>query len=147
MGIEIERKFLVNRELWNNVVKPHGNHCRQGYLVAEPDKTIRVRVADFCGYITIKGATVGASRSELEYEISIAEVEKTGVSSTGAVIENELIPMVKEFIKYASPKHLWKNKFETISYEITGENEMFRMIAVNDTSFIQINSRNIWKIS
>ena len=76
MGIEIERKFLVNRERWNNVDKPQGNHYRQGYLVAEADKTIRVRVTDSCGYITIKGASAGASRSEFEYEIPKEEAQE-----------------------------------------------------------------------
>ena len=59
----------------------------------------------------------------------IAEVEKAGISSTGAVIENELTPLAKEFVQYASTKQLWKNKFETITYEITEENEIFRMVA------------------
>ena len=35
MPIEIERKFLVNHEKWDNVVKPTGHNYRQGYLVAE----------------------------------------------------------------------------------------------------------------
>lgn len=76
MAIEIERKFLVNHEKWNNLIKPIGHHYRQGYLVAEPGKTIRVRVTDRCGYITIKGAMVGASRSEFEYEIPKEEAQE-----------------------------------------------------------------------
>lgn len=76
MPIEIERKFLVNHELWGKMVKPQGNHYRQGYLVAEAGMTIRVRVADDSGYITIKGATVGVSRSEFEYEIPKEEAEE-----------------------------------------------------------------------
>jgi adenylate cyclase len=76
MPVEIERKFLVNHELWGKMVKPQGNHYRQGYLVAEPGKTIRVRVTDRCGYITIKGASVGATRSEFEYEIPKEESQE-----------------------------------------------------------------------
>ncbi len=76
MPIEIERKFLVNRQKWDNLIKPIGHHYRQGYLVAEAGKTIRVRVANVCGYITIKGATVGVSRSEFEYEIPKEEAEE-----------------------------------------------------------------------
>lgn len=76
MPIEIERKFLVNHELWNNLIKPIGHHYRQGYLVAEPGKTIRVRVTDLCGYITIKGASVGATRSEFEYKIPKEEAQE-----------------------------------------------------------------------
>ncbi len=76
MPIEIERKFLVNHEKWDNLVKPIGHHYRQGYLVAEAGKTIRVRVTDVSGYITIKGAMVGVSRSEFEYEIPKEEAEE-----------------------------------------------------------------------
>ena len=76
MPIEIERKFLVNHEKWDNVIKPTGHNYRQGYLVAEAGMTIRVRVADDRGYITIKGATVGVSRSEFEYKIPKEEAEE-----------------------------------------------------------------------
>lgn len=76
MPIEIERKFLVNHELWNNLTKSAGNHYRQGYLVADSGKTIRVRLTDTCGFITIKGKTTGVSRAEYEYEIPKNEAEE-----------------------------------------------------------------------
>lgn len=69
MGLEIERKFLVNKNRWNQVEKPDKNYIKQGYLVADQDKTIRVRLTDTKGYITIKGKPVGAGRPEFEYEI------------------------------------------------------------------------------
>ena len=43
MPIEIERKFLVHQEKWEALEKPLGNHFRQGYLLTDPQKTIRVR--------------------------------------------------------------------------------------------------------
>lgn len=76
MSIEIERKFLVNRPKWDKLDKSHGNRYRQGYLVAEEGMTIRVRVTDDCGYITIKGKTVGASRPEYEYKIPKGEANE-----------------------------------------------------------------------
>ncbi|MBI3133813.1 MAG: CYTH domain-containing protein [Bacteroidetes bacterium] len=69
MGVEIERKYLVNRDKWNIVEKPKGNLFRQGYLVTDPTKTIRVRLTDSAGFLTIKGLSVGATRPEFEYEI------------------------------------------------------------------------------
>jgi adenylate cyclase len=69
MGIEIERKFLVNKEKWSKVVKEEKSLFRQGYIVSDPEKTIRVRLTDSAGYITIKGLSVGASRAEYEYAI------------------------------------------------------------------------------
>jgi CYTH domain-containing protein len=73
MGIEIERKFLVNKEKWRRIVKEKKSFYRQGYIVSDPEKTIRVRLTDTAGYITIKGLSVGASRPEFEYSIPKAD--------------------------------------------------------------------------
>ena len=73
MGQEIERKFLVNLSKWQQLVKPKGNHLRQGYLLTDPNKTIRVRQTSDKGFLTIKGLSVGATRPEYEYEIPINE--------------------------------------------------------------------------
>lgn len=73
MPLEIERKFLVNAERWTAVQKPVPEFYRQGYLLTDPNKTIRVRQTDTKGYLTIKGLSVGATRAEYEYEIPKAE--------------------------------------------------------------------------
>ncbi|NHA03928.1 CYTH domain-containing protein [Mucilaginibacter sp. HC2] len=73
MGIEIERKFLVDHEQWRQLSKPAGKHYRQGYILSDDIKTIRVRVTDEHGYITIKGKTKGISRLEYEYIIPVNE--------------------------------------------------------------------------
>jgi len=68
-------------------------------------------------------------KTEFNYEIPIAEVEKAGISSTGSVIENELEPLAKEFIEYRKAKQLWESKFENVSYEILEDDKLYRMIA------------------
>lgn len=73
MPNEIERKFLVNHQLWNELKKPQGSWYRQGYLVVEPKQVIRVRQVPGKGFITIKGASVGVIRAEYEYEIPFDE--------------------------------------------------------------------------
>ena len=73
MAIEIERKFLVDHEQWRLLNKPKGKHYRQGYILSDDIKTIRVRVTDEHGYITIKGKTKGISRLEYEYTIPVNE--------------------------------------------------------------------------
>lgn len=79
---------------------------------------------------SLKEAEIKAQiKKEFDYEIPIAEVEKAGISTTGAVIENELEPLAKEFIEYRKSKKLWDNKFETISYEIMEDEQLFRMVA------------------
>lgn len=73
MGVEIERKFLVDHGKWRNFNKPEGKAYRQGYLINEPQKTVRVRIAGDEAFITIKGATNGFSRKEYEYEIPLKD--------------------------------------------------------------------------
>jgi adenylate cyclase len=67
MGIEIERKFLVNGEAWKDLST--GTTFRQGYLSTEKERTVRVRTINDKGFLTIKGLTRGASRAEFEYDI------------------------------------------------------------------------------
>ncbi len=76
MGVEIERKYLVLQEKWDNLVKPEGLFFRQGYLLTDPNKTIRVRLTENAGYLTIKGLSVGASRPEFEYIIPADEAKE-----------------------------------------------------------------------
>ena len=73
MGKEIERKYLVDHEKWQCITKSIGKLYRQGYLLTDPGKTIRVRVTPTNGYLTIKGLTVGATRPEYEYEIPLSD--------------------------------------------------------------------------
>jgi adenylate cyclase len=77
MGIEIERKFLVDHDKWNKLEKPQGKNYKQGYIVSDEKRTVRVRVTDTNGYITIKGKMPGnISRAEFEYEIPIADANE-----------------------------------------------------------------------
>jgi len=73
MGLEIERKFLVDHEKWKKHKKREGTHYRQGYLLDQANSTIRVRSAGKKGFITIKGSTSGISRKEFEYSIPVKE--------------------------------------------------------------------------
>ena len=69
MPLEIERKFLVNKTLWEKLLKPAGDFFRQGYLLTAPEKTIRVRLTSNEAFLTIKGKSEGATRPEFEYQI------------------------------------------------------------------------------
>lgn len=76
MALEIERKFLVKEKLWQQSDKPSGEFFRQGYLLTDPVKTVRVRQTADKGFITIKGISVGATRTEYEYEIPASDAEE-----------------------------------------------------------------------
>lgn len=68
---------------------------------------------------------------KFDYEIPIVEVEKAGISTTGAPIENELIPVAKEFKEYRIKNKLWNDHFVTVNYDVYSD--IFqRVIAVGE---------------
>jgi CYTH domain-containing protein len=101
MGIEIERKFLVKRNVWEAVEKGDGIYYQQGYISTDPDKTIRVRISDKNAFITIKGISTGASRLEFEYEIPVSEARE--------ILANFSVASVSK-IRYEIPfqGHIWE---------------------------------------
>ncbi|MBI5018391.1 MAG: CYTH domain-containing protein [Deltaproteobacteria bacterium] len=74
MGTEIERKFLIQGEGWR--AGAQGEVYRQGYLAADPDRTVRVRVVGERGTLTIKGRAEGLVRPEYEYPIPAEEASE-----------------------------------------------------------------------
>lgn len=74
MAKEIERKFLVKDDSWRN--RGPGKPYRQGYLSTVKERTVRVRTAGDKGYITVKGISSGATRSEYEYEIPLTDANE-----------------------------------------------------------------------
>ncbi len=74
MGKEIERKYLVKNEDWKKLAE--GVYYKQGYLSTVKERTVRVRTVGEKGYLTIKGLTVGVSRSEFEYQIPAEEANQ-----------------------------------------------------------------------
>lgn len=73
MGKEIERKFLLKDNSWRSLAQ--GTRYRQGYLSSTKERVVRVRTINEKGYLTIKGITSGATRTEYEYEIPAVEAE------------------------------------------------------------------------
>jgi adenylate cyclase len=67
MPKEIERKFLVKPRDFDATAK--GVAIRQGYITSSPKRSVRVRIYGDKSFVTIKGATLGSSRDEYEYEI------------------------------------------------------------------------------
>ena len=87
MAIEIERKYLVDKDLWTKFQPRKGELIRQGYLLNEPEKTIRVRTIRQRAYITIKGKSEGASRTEYEFRIPLKEAIELLENFCGNLIE------------------------------------------------------------
>jgi len=73
MGTEIERKFLVIGDSWRDGAV--GVEYRQGYLCADGDRTVRVRIAGEKAFLTVKGKSSGINRMEFEYAIPVADAK------------------------------------------------------------------------
>jgi len=74
MGVEIERKYLIRRDLWTR--PDAGAEIVQGYICEEAGRTLRIRIRDGRGILTIKGPTAGATRAEFEYEIPVNDARE-----------------------------------------------------------------------
>ena len=123
MGVEIERKYSVNKEKWDKVIKTEKHFYRQGYLSTDPDKTIRVRVTDTHGFITIKGRSIGITRPEFEYKIP----------------KSDAIQLLHNFAKSIVSKIRYKIEFKNKLWEVDEflEDNVGLVIAE-----IEINSEN-----
>lgn len=76
MAQEIERKFLVAGDFKPFVFDQ--SRIIQGYICSTRGRTVRVRIRDDKGYLTIKGASneAGTSRYEWEKELILSEAEE-----------------------------------------------------------------------
>lgn len=100
--IEIERKFLVTSTAFLDEFRAK-NRIIQGYLSSVPERTVRVRIKDEKGFLTIKGKSSdsGMSRMEWEKEIALEEAEQLLLLCEAGVIDK---------IRYEIPvgKHLYE---------------------------------------
>lgn len=128
MSLEIERKFLVDKEKWESVKPQSGEKIYQGYLLSTKALTVRVRVKGDKGFFTIKGETVNISRSEFEYEIPKEDVK---------AILNQFCDKWIEKTRYEINvgSHLWEvDEFDSpqkglllAEIELTSEEEEFQL--------------------
>ena len=87
MHTETERKFLVlNDSFLAEAVSAH--RIAQGYIAHDGGNTVRVRLRDGQGILTIKGPSRdGLSRAEWEMEIPASEVESLLPLCHGGLID------------------------------------------------------------
>ena len=77
MAQEIERKFLVKDDSFKELAFSF-SRIAQGYICSTRGRTVRVRIRDDKGYLTIKGPAGenGLSRYEWEKELPLAEAQE-----------------------------------------------------------------------
>lgn len=87
MAFEIERKFLVVDDAWQQSVRSE-SYIRQAYLTGRDKASIRVRIRDNQNAaLTIKSRGADLKRLELEYEIPVLDAEAMLPLRHGAIIE------------------------------------------------------------
>lgn len=77
MALEIERKFLVKDDCYKERAYS-SSRIAQGYICSGRGRTVRVRIRDDKGYLTIKGPAdvKGLGRYEWEKEIPLQEAQE-----------------------------------------------------------------------
>jgi len=127
MSQEIERKFLVKGDFKNLAVKSY--QIAQGFLSTVPERTVRVRIKDLQGFITVKGIgnASGTTRFEWEKEISVAEAE-----SLLAICEPTIIKKVRYIVPATNNLFFEVDVFlganlglEVAEIELTTEDDLF----------------------
>lgn len=71
MPKEIERKFLVKGNFRSYIIQ--SNHILQGYISRNPERTVRIRIKNDLGFITIKGKTNYSGTTRFEWEKPISK--------------------------------------------------------------------------
>ena len=57
-----------------------------------------------------------------DYQIPIVQVEKAGITTTGAKCENELVDVANEFKTYRQENNLWQDNKLDVSYKLVNNN-------------------------
>jgi CYTH domain-containing protein len=99
MGIEIERKFLVEGDAWRVGASP--SRIVQGFLSRDPERIVRVRLRDDEAFLTIKGKGSGLARVEVEVAIPAEEARQLLPLCLPPLIEK-----TRHLVTWAG--HLWE---------------------------------------
>lgn len=93
-------------------------------LTKDEKKSLRSRKKELT--VLIENEIKALVKERFDYVIPIAEVQKAGISTTGAKIENELEPLEKEFAKYRKENKLWEKHVKATKYNVSDDGTMLR---------------------
>ena len=76
-------------------------------------------------------------RRYFDYEIPVAMVEDAGITSAGTLSAGNQLPQLQEeFFHYRQQHPLWENRREKISYRLSPEGELFRLVRGQEENLI-----------
>jgi len=132
MAQEIERKFLVNSDDFKRESFSE-TKIVQGFLSTVPERTVRIRIKENKGFITIKGIgnQSGTTRFEWEKEISVKEA-----NDLLKICEPGVISKIRYHVK--SGRHTFEVD------EFYGENEGLIIAEVELDSEVEVFSKPQW---
>lgn len=96
--VEIERKFLVLSEAYKAEAFKT-TRIVQGFLNSHPERTVRVRVKENQGYLTVKGLTSSDGVTRFEWE---KEISKTDAEALLTLCEKGIIDKIRYEVKVAN---------------------------------------------
>ncbi|MBO4771601.1 MAG: CYTH domain-containing protein [Bacteroidales bacterium] len=126
MAFEIERKFLVKGEFKHLALS--SNYIVQGYLCADKNKSVRVRLRGDKGYITIKASTENSKiiRNEWEYEIPAPQVnEMLRLCASGIIEKTRYIVQYKNLVVEVDEFYGDNEGLVIAEIELAYEHQMF----------------------
>ncbi len=127
MAQEIERKFLVKGDFKSLSRKQF--RVTQAYLSSVPGRTVRIRIRDDKGYITIKGlrSKSGASRYEWEKEIPLDEAkELLNICEPGIIDKTRFLVEAGEHTYEVDEFYGKNNGLIVAEIELESEDEDFK---------------------
>lgn len=115
---EIEAKYQADIEQIEQEIAEKGKIIAEKKIIKAKQKEIETR---------IETEVKALVKTRFDYQIPLAEVEKAGISTTGAEIENELEPLEVEYTTYRKANKIWDNTFIDITYQITDDCNIYRI--------------------
>jgi CYTH domain-containing protein len=128
---EIERKFLVAGDFRGEV--SGASHIVQGYLSSARGRTVRVRLRDDRGWITVKGPAQGLTRIEWEKEIPAGEAQLLL-----SLCEPGIIDKTRYLVPASDGRHVWEVD------EFHGDNEGLLVAEIELASEDDVFERPAW---
>jgi len=129
--IEIERKFLVTSDAFKTEAF-NSYAIKQGFLNSHKERTVRIRLKENVGYLTVKGKSTEDGLSRFEWERAISKEEAEALLQ---LCEDGIIDKIRYEVK--SGKHIFEVD------EFFGENEGLTMAEVElkseDEAFEKLN--------
>lgn len=154
MGREIERKFLIDKTLFDG--GENRSILRQAYLSSNPACAVRVRIEGENAWLTVKGEKTGTTRAEFEYAIPVSDAAEIMKLAQGFTIEKIRHRIEYEGMTWEVDEFLGENQGLWLAeIELDDENQMFavppwlgREVTRDERYYnhrLAINPYSLWK--